>query len=79
MTSTDDLLTPPPSQKPMTAADFRFEIMHASTEWIEAYRPGGDHPVHIGDVHHEGRYQVIKKLGYGSFSTVWLAYDTRSV
>ena len=40
------------------------------------YRIGGYHPVHIGDVMH-GHYQIISKLGWGHFSTVWLATDTR--
>lgn len=29
----------------------------------------------IGDVYHHGRYLVVKKLGWGHFSTVWLARD----
>ncbi|KAI7946294.1 hypothetical protein MJO29_010821 [Puccinia striiformis f. sp. tritici] len=36
---------------------------------------GGYHPVKIGDKFHENRYSVIRKLGYGQFSTVWLAHD----
>lgn len=35
---------------------------------------GGYHPVAIGDVFKE-RYVVEKKLGWGHFSTVWLATD----
>lgn len=51
-------------------------------EDLECYRPGGYHPTHIGDQHLDGRYEVVHKLGYGSYSTVWLARDhlkTRSV
>ena len=44
-------------------------------EDIEEYRPGGFHPVHIGDVFAKLRYRVLHKLGYGGFSTVWLARD----
>jgi serine/threonine-protein kinase SRPK3 len=36
------------------------------------YRKGGYHPVQIGDVFKNGRYHVIRKLGWGHFSTVWL-------
>uniref|UniRef100_A0A915LVJ1 non-specific serine/threonine protein kinase n=1 Tax=Meloidogyne javanica TaxID=6303 RepID=A0A915LVJ1_MELJA len=36
------------------------------------YRRGGYHPVRIGDVFKNGRYHVIRKLGWGHFSTVWL-------
>jgi serine/threonine-protein kinase SRPK3 len=34
------------------------------------------YPVRINDIYVE-RYQVIRKLGFGSFSTVWLAIDLR--
>jgi serine/threonine protein kinase len=44
-------------------------------ENIEYYRPGGYHPVRIGD-RIGGRYKIIHKLGYGGFRTVWLARDT---
>ncbi|XP_028968296.1 SRSF protein kinase 3 [Galendromus occidentalis] len=38
------------------------------------YCKGGYHLVRIGDVFH-GRYHVIRKLGWGHFSTVWLCWD----
>ncbi|GFU36152.1 hypothetical protein NPIL_435001 [Nephila pilipes] len=38
------------------------------------YCKGGYHPVKIGDLFH-GRYHVIRKLGWGHFSTVWLCWD----
>jgi serine/threonine-protein kinase SRPK3 len=44
-------------------------------EDIQLYRPGGLHPVSIGDVLAKGRYKVLHKLGYGRSSTVWLARD----
>lgn len=42
------------------------------------YRPGGYHPVSIGDRFPSSteRYVVQAKLGWGHFSTVWLALDT---
>ncbi|KPM41814.1 hypothetical protein AK830_g4752 [Neonectria ditissima] len=42
-----------------------------------AYRPGGFHPVYIGDVFNE-RYEVINKIGYGVYSTVWLVKDLKN-
>ena len=44
-------------------------------EGIADYKIGGYHPVHIGEVL-INRYVVLQKLGWGHFSTVWLARDT---
>jgi serine/threonine-protein kinase SRPK3 len=33
--------------------------------------------VRIGDVFNNGKYRVLRKLGYGIYSTVWLARDLR--
>jgi serine/threonine-protein kinase SRPK1 len=40
----------------------------------EDYRRGGYHPVKIGDLFLQ-RYHVIRKIGWGHFSTVWLCWD----
>lgn len=45
-------------------------------EGTEDYRRGGYHAVRIGDTFKGGRYVVQSKLGWGHFSTVWLAWDT---
>ncbi|KAG8417511.1 hypothetical protein J3458_005010 [Metarhizium acridum] len=45
-------------------------------ERLEMYEPGGYHPVVIGDVLHD-RYQIVDKLGFGGYSTIWLAQDRR--
>ncbi|KAK1303839.1 Serine/threonine-protein kinase AFC3 [Acorus calamus] len=47
-------------------------------EGFDAYRKGGYHAVRVGDRFGGGRYVAQRKLGWGQFSTVWLAYDTRS-
>jgi non-specific serine/threonine protein kinase len=65
----------PSSELPAASTDIRFERIRGVAEWVEAYRPGHCHPVHIGDSLKQGRYSVLRKLGYGSFSTVWLAHD----
>ncbi|KAG5498131.1 hypothetical protein GH5_02930 [Leishmania sp. Ghana 2012 LV757] len=38
------------------------------------YRKGGYHHVVIGEVYND-RYRIVKKLGWGYFSTVWLVWD----
>jgi serine/threonine-protein kinase SRPK3 len=43
------------------------------------YRPGGYHPVVLGDTLKDGRYKIYHKLGYGGFSTVWVARDSKYV
>lgn len=40
------------------------------------YIKGGYHPVRLGDLFND-RYSVIRKLGWGHFSTVWLAWDLK--
>ncbi|CAH1393905.1 unnamed protein product [Nezara viridula] len=40
------------------------------------YCLGGYHPVSLGDLY-SSRYYVIKKLGWGHFSTVWFSWDLR--
>ena len=45
-------------------------------EGTEDYKRGGYHAVRIGDGFKNDRYVVLSKLGWGHFSTVWLASDT---
>ncbi|GAW24788.1 hypothetical protein ANO14919_143820 [Xylariales sp. No.14919] len=68
-------LATPPSRAPKND-ELRFKTITSPCEWIEDYHPGGYHPVHLGDTFRDGRYKVIRKLGNGSYSTVWLARDT---
>ncbi|SPQ99904.1 unnamed protein product (mitochondrion) [Plasmodiophora brassicae] len=44
-------------------------------EGSDGYKPGGYHPVRVGQVYNR-RYRIESKLGWGHFSTVWLATDT---
>ncbi|EEQ86203.1 hypothetical protein RJZ56_003596 [Blastomyces dermatitidis] len=45
-------------------------------EDLKDYCEGGYHPVYPGETYNEGRYIVLRKLGWGHFSTVWLSRDT---
>jgi serine/threonine protein kinase len=56
------------------------------TEELFRYKPGGLHPVILGEVlpklgtcvddqDKKPRYRILLKLGFGGFSTVWLARD----
>jgi len=54
-------------------------IMTEDEEDWEDYVKGGYHPVKIGDTFSDDRYVVVRKLGWGHFSTVWLAKDQKCV
>jgi len=47
----------------------------ADEEDSEDYCKGGYHPVTIGEEFKSGRYTIVRKLGWGHFSTVWLSRD----
>ncbi len=53
------------------------DLTDESTEFPDDYGPGKLHPVHLGDLFCGDRYKIIRKLGAGAFSTVWLARDRR--
>ena len=43
------------------------------------YKTGGFHPISLGDKLGLGQYTILRKLGYGQYSTVWLARDSKWV
>lgn len=47
----------------------------ADEEDSEDYCKGGYHPVVVGEQFKDGKYTVVRKLGWGHFSTVWLSKD----
>ncbi|XP_039519281.1 SRSF protein kinase 1b isoform X2 [Pimephales promelas] len=67
------------AQQPDSLQEQDEEILGSDDEEQEDpndYCKGGYHHVKIGDLFN-GRYHVIRKLGWGHFSTVWLAWDTQ--
>lgn len=48
-------------------------------ESLKDYKPGGYHPAFKGEKYKKGRYVLVRKLGWGHFSTVWLARDLQSL
>ncbi len=69
------------SNQPLGQPDWQREHVTEKTsegseeEDLEDYCKGGYHPVEPGQVYKNGRYTVVRKLGWGHFSTVWLARD----
>ena len=45
-------------------------------EGLDDYKKDGYHVVYVGEILNQ-RYVVLEKLGWGHFSTVWLARDTK--
>ncbi|XP_037108669.1 SRSF protein kinase 1b isoform X2 [Syngnathus acus] len=69
--------TSKPSQTDSPVPDQDEEILGSDDDEQEDpgdYCKGGYHHVKIGDLFNR-RYHVIRKLGWGHFSTVWLAWD----
>ena len=58
-----------------TSPESPLYIQETDVEDLEDYCPGGLHPTIIGNIFHD-RYTVVHKLGYGGYSTIWLARDT---
>lgn len=52
--------------------------LQEETEYLEQYCAGGYHPVKLGDEFSNHQYRIVHKLGFGSYSTVWLAKDAQS-
>ena len=51
-----------------------FDGEDSCEEGRNGYKKGGYHPVKVGDLLND-KYRIEKKLGWGHFSTVWLASD----
>ena len=60
----------------LLADEFDKNSTYSEDEGIEDYKKGGYHPVFVGEILN-GRYVILQKLGWGHFSTVWLARDIK--
>lgn len=58
--------------------DSESELTPEDEESLKDYKPGGYHPVYVGELYKDNRYLIVRKLGWGHFSTVWLAKDTQN-
>lgn len=54
-----------------------FDCNLSESEDANSYVPGGYHPVQVGEIY-DDRYRIEGKLGWGYFSTVWLATDMKT-
>ena len=76
VTAQEQVLETPERASP--AADRREDGIASSDdepEDVSDYKRGGYHPLNYGDVLKQ-RYRIVKKLGWGHFSTVWMVHDT---
>ncbi|KDN52526.1 kinase-like protein [Tilletiaria anomala UBC 951] len=60
-----------------TTSSMSGSVMTEEEEDYDDYCKGGYHPVHVGDAFSDERYLIVRKLGWGHFSTVWLARDNK--
>lgn len=51
------------------------DVNPENEEDLKDYVPGGYHPCYIGENYKNNKYTLVRKLGWGHFSTVWLARD----
>jgi serine/threonine-protein kinase SRPK3 len=58
----------------MSSSESQYTDQEDEEEDAKDYKRGGYHPVLINDYYND-RYRIIQKLGWGHFSTVWLAQD----
>ena len=66
--------TAPVEEDDYYSSDDQEDYSDSDNEGVSGYRKGGYHPVRIGELYNE-RYLVLKKMGWGHFSTVWLCRD----
>ncbi|KAI0926430.1 hypothetical protein AcW1_008610 [Taiwanofungus camphoratus] len=65
---------PSPRLFPTSGFDVIDNSRLVEEETWEWYRPDEFYPVQVGEVF-QSKYQVVGKLGYGGYATVWLCRD----
>jgi len=76
--NSNDVLTPP-----LVAAGTKYITCDGrlngveNAQAIQTQHPNRYHPVTIGDYLHD-RYRIVHKLGFGTYSTGWVARDERA-
>lgn len=69
----------PPAGVSLGTSEASYEsVFTDEEEKLSDYENGGYHPVRIGESFHGGRYVVVRKLGWGHFSTVSRAFSSCS-
>ncbi|ODV83560.1 hypothetical protein CANARDRAFT_181869, partial [[Candida] arabinofermentans NRRL YB-2248] len=67
-----------PEDVQSTDSDYEPETLKREEDEND-YCEGGYHPTYVGEWYgSEKQYLISRKLGWGHFSTVWLAYDTKN-
>ncbi|EED20490.1 protein kinase, putative [Talaromyces stipitatus ATCC 10500] len=67
-----------PGSTSLSTAQERPSSRHIAEESDYLYKAGGFHRVSLGDRFASDRYTILRKLGYGQYSTVWLARDSKA-
>lgn len=72
------LLRMPSPARPVLSSGFQVldRTQPIEEERYKWYKPEDYYPVRIGEIFKD-RYQVLSKLGYGAYSTVWLCRDLK--
>jgi serine/threonine-protein kinase SRPK3 len=63
------------SRRAMATSGPIYEYIN-DVERLDGYRSGGYYPIQLSEKL-QGRYTITEKLGYGSYSTIWLARDKK--
>ncbi|OTN65881.1 putative Serine/threonine protein kinase [Plasmodium knowlesi] len=75
--SYSDSRSPSNNSSSQDATSGKLQYTESDDEGSDEYCKGGYHPVKINEIYNN-RYRIEGKLGWGHFSTVWVATDLKS-